>query len=81
MSTLIIGWNFDLKANNLNDEITNTTTPKSDGQPRAGGFNWGPIEVISESIPKPILVPEKASEGQSQESKNKPEDPEEESKN
>ena len=46
-----MNWNFGLNARNFDDEKTTNSTPRSNNHPRVGGFNWGPIEVISEPIP------------------------------
>ena len=51
LSTLIIGWNFDLRAKNLDNEKTSTSTSRYNESPRTGGFDWGKIEVISEPVP------------------------------
>ena len=53
MSTLIVGWNFDSNAKNADYEINSTSPTRSnDNPPRAGDFDWGEIEVISEPILK-----------------------------
>ena len=51
LSTLIVSWNFDLNANISTNEINSASAPKSNKYPRAGDFDWGEIEVISEPIP------------------------------
>jgi uncharacterized membrane protein len=41
---------INLPAENLDDEVNDTSIPRSNGQPRTGNFDWGDIEVISEPI-------------------------------
>ena len=50
MGILIVNWNFGLKARNFDEEKTTTSSPRSNNHPRAGNFDWGAIEVISEPI-------------------------------
>ncbi len=49
LSTIIIGWNFDLKANTLDNKINNIS--RSSNRFTNDDFDWGTIEVISEPIP------------------------------
>jgi hypothetical protein len=48
---LILNWNIDLKANNLDNEKNNTSTSRANKHSRTGDFDWRPIEIISEPIP------------------------------
>ncbi len=51
LSTLILGWDFDIIAKNLDDETNNGSTSISGGHKRSGDIDWWTIEVISEPIP------------------------------
>jgi hypothetical protein len=50
LSSLIISWAFDTKANNFNNELNSNSISRSDNHPRARDFDWGNIKVISEPI-------------------------------
>jgi uncharacterized membrane protein len=48
---LLVDWNLNLTANNLDDQIKSASTIRSNVHPREVDIDWGKIEVISESIP------------------------------
>ncbi|MCK5560141.1 MAG: hypothetical protein KAJ51_06090, partial [Thermoplasmata archaeon] len=50
MSISLTHWNFDLRANNIDNERNNNSISRSDNLPRDGDFDWCQIEVISELI-------------------------------
>ena len=50
LSVFFVNWNFILAAESLNNEVDSTSTSRSNEHPRAGGFDWSEIEVISEPI-------------------------------
>ena len=50
LSILIVHWNVDSNANNVDNGLKNLLTSTSNNNPRGGNFDFGEIEVISEPI-------------------------------
>ena len=50
LSYFFLYWNSDSNANNLDNGMNSSSTLNSNRNLRAGNFNWGEIEVISEPI-------------------------------
>ncbi len=50
LSTLIIVWDFDLRAKSFDNEMNSTSISKSNKRLTNEVFDWGEIEVISEPI-------------------------------